>query len=72
MRSMSLGGTPGPSSNTSITAATAPHLQGSGLGLSIAKGLTEAMGGEISAHARDDGRSGLCVVISLPERVEHG
>ena len=54
------------------SSATAPHLQGSGLGLSIAKGLTEAMGGEISAHARDDGRSGLCVVISLPERVEHG
>ena len=54
------------------SSATAPHLQGSGLGLSIAKGLTEAMGGEISAHARDDGRPGLCVVISLPERVEHG
>ncbi len=54
------------------SAATATHLKGSGLGLSIAKGLTEAMGGTISAHARDDGRSGLCVVISLPERVEHG
>ncbi len=52
--------------------ATAAHLQGSGLGLSIAKGLTEAMGGSISAHARDDGRSGLCVVISLPERMDHG
>ncbi len=37
---------------------------GVGLGLSVAKGFTEAMGGEI--HAEDTPGGGLTVVISLP------
>ncbi|MCP2243851.1 sensor histidine kinase [Lentzea aerocolonigenes] len=43
---------------------------GVGLGLSVAKGFTEAMGGEI--HAEDTPGGGLTIVISLPahEHVE--
>jgi len=37
---------------------------GIGLGLSVAKGFTEAMGGTI--HAEDTPGGGLTVVISLP------
>jgi two-component system sensor histidine kinase KdpD len=37
---------------------------GTGLGLSVAKGFTEAMGGEI--HAEDTPGGGLTMVISLP------
>jgi two-component system sensor histidine kinase KdpD len=39
--------------------------QGAGLGLSIARGLIEAMGGEVSAETREDGRSGLRMQIQL-------
>lgn len=46
--------------------ATAANQQGTGLGLSITRGLVEAMGGEVSARARSDGRPGLAVTISLP------
>lgn len=38
--------------------------RGVGLGLSVAKGFTEAMGGSI--HAEDTPGGGLTVVISLP------
>ncbi len=40
--------------------------RGAGLGLSIAKGFIEALGGMIEALARLDGRRGLRVRISLP------
>jgi two-component system sensor histidine kinase KdpD len=40
--------------------------QGAGLGLSIAKGLVEAMAGEVRAGGRSDGRSGLNVQVRLP------
>lgn len=40
--------------------------QNVGLGLSIVKGLVEAMGGSVRADARADGASGLCVTIELP------
>jgi two-component system sensor histidine kinase KdpD len=39
---------------------------GAGLGLSIAKGLVEAMRGSIVANGRNDGRPGLTVRIVLP------
>jgi two-component system sensor histidine kinase KdpD len=42
----------------------APH--GAGLGLSIARGLVEAMGGDIRAEARNDGRNGLSLKVTLP------
>ncbi|MDZ4055134.1 MAG: ATP-binding protein, partial [Phenylobacterium sp.] len=43
-----------------------PNLQGAGLGLSIVKGLMEAMGGEVTAQLPPDG-PGLIVTLSLPE-----
>lgn len=46
--------------------STAAAQQGTGLGLSITRGLVEAMGGEVSARARDDGRPGLIVALALP------
>ncbi|MDP1618427.1 ATP-binding protein [Phenylobacterium sp.] len=46
-----------PSANT--------NLQGAGLGLSIVKGLIEAMGGKAIARNRDD-RDGLVVALILP------
>ena len=42
---------------------------GVGLGLSVAKGFTEAMGGEINAEDTPGG--GLTVVISLPRYEEN-
>lgn len=39
---------------------------GTGIGLSIARGLIEAMSGSIKARARHDGREGLRVTICLP------
>ncbi|HWH23157.1 MAG TPA: ATP-binding protein, partial [Allosphingosinicella sp.] len=39
--------------------------EGSGLGLSIAKGFTEAFGGSISAHGRGEGQ-GTVIAIRLP------
>ncbi|MDO8411764.1 MAG: DUF4118 domain-containing protein [Phenylobacterium sp.] len=41
------------------------NLQGAGLGLSIVKGLIEAMGGVVTARDRGD-RSGLVVSLMLP------
>jgi two-component system sensor histidine kinase KdpD len=63
-----------------VPAADLPHIfdkfyrasnaresaRGTGLGLPIARGLIEAMDGEIEARARPDGASGLSFVISLP------
>lgn len=46
--------------------STAAGQQGTGLGLSITRGLVEAMGGEVQAFARNDGRSGLVVILALP------
>lgn len=46
--------------------STAPELQGTGLGLSITHGLVEAMGGEVTARGRADGRAGLVVSLTLP------
>lgn len=40
--------------------------EGTGLGMSIARGFVEAMGGTIAAKSRMDGRSGLEVIIKLP------
>ncbi|RYF99594.1 MAG: two-component sensor histidine kinase, partial [Caulobacteraceae bacterium] len=48
------------------SAATSASQQGTGLGLSISRGLVEAMGGEVFARPRDDGRSGLVVSVILP------
>lgn len=42
------------------------HLPGTGLGLPIARGLVESMGGAIHARNRPDGKSGLQVRMSLP------
>lgn len=42
-----------------------PSAQGAGLGLSICRGLVEAMGGTIEAQARADGARGLAVVVKL-------
>jgi two-component system sensor histidine kinase KdpD len=39
--------------------------QGAGLGLSIARGLVEAMSGQVWAEARTDGHSGLSVKLRL-------
>lgn len=39
---------------------------GTGLGLSITKGFIEAMGGKVTAQRRDDGQSGLNIVVTLP------
>jgi len=41
-----------------------PAGQGVGLGLAVARGLTEAMGGTVSAE--DTPGSGLTMVVSLP------
>jgi two-component system sensor histidine kinase KdpD len=48
-------------------AQTGPAPQGAGLGLSIARGLIEAMGGKVQAAGRSDGRSGLSVEMRLPK-----
>lgn len=48
------------------SAATSASQQGTGLGLSISRGLVEAMGGEVFARPRGDGRSGLVVSVILP------
>lgn len=40
--------------------------QGTGLGMSIAKGLIEAMGGKVSARPRSDGGAGLSVIVEMP------
>lgn len=45
---------------------TAAGQQGTGLGLSITRGLVEAMGGEVDARARNDGRPGLLVALTFP------
>lgn len=42
--------------------------EGSGLGLSIAKGFIEAFGGSIAVRSRDDAGSGACFSIQLPLR----
>lgn len=47
-------------------AQSGPAPQGAGLGLSIARGLIEAMGGQVLAGGRSDGRSGLSVEMRLP------
>lgn len=41
--------------------------KGAGMGLAIARGFVEAVGGTVEARPRPDGRPGLSVVISLPE-----
>lgn len=46
--------------------ATAAGQQGTGLGLSITRGLIEAMGGDVEARARGDGRPGLVVALRFP------
>lgn len=46
--------------------STSANQQGTGLGLSITRGLIEAMGGEVSARARSDGKQGLVIVLALP------
>jgi two-component system sensor histidine kinase KdpD len=44
----------------------AAKTPGLGLGLYITRSLVEMLGGEVSAHNRDDGRTGLVVKIRLP------
>jgi two-component system sensor histidine kinase KdpD len=48
-------------------AQAGPAPQGAGLGLSIARGLIEAMGGQVRAAGRSDGRAGLSVELRLPK-----
>jgi two-component system sensor histidine kinase KdpD len=48
------------------SSASSANQQGTGLGLSITRGLVEAMGGEVVARARGDGRTGLVVSMTLP------
>ena len=45
--------------------AAAARKPGTGLGLSIARGLMEAMGGDIEARNRQDGGAGLSVMMRL-------
>jgi K+-sensing histidine kinase KdpD len=47
-----------------------PLQPGTGLGLSIARGMIEAMNGQIWARDRPDGKTGLSVMISLAEMVD--
>ena len=42
------------------------HIHGSGLGLSIARGMLAAMGGGVRVANRADGPRGLCVTVSIP------
>ena len=51
---------------------SAPPREGSGLGLSIAKGFTEAFGGSIGAERADDPEGGTKVTIRLPLDEEEG
>ena len=47
-------------------APSSVQTPGTGLGLSIAKGLVEAIDGQIEAAARADGRPGLRITLTLP------
>ena len=44
---------------------------GHGLGLSICRGIAGLHGGDIRAENREDGRTGLTVVVNLPAIAEH-
>jgi two-component system sensor histidine kinase KdpD len=51
---------------------SARFREGTGMGLSIAKGIVEAHGGKITVSARPEGGSVFSVQLPLsPERVEH-
>ena len=43
----------------------------SGLGLAIARTIAEAHDGTLVAQGRDDGNSGACLVLRLPELIRH-
>lgn len=47
-------------------AKSGARVRGTGLGMSIARGFAEAMGGTIRANNRSDGQTGLEVAITLP------
>lgn len=51
--------------NRFYRAKSVSAVEGSGLGLSIAKGFTEAFGGQIAAQSRSSGR-GTTIIVSLP------
>ncbi|NEX93651.1 ATP-binding protein, partial [Caulobacter sp. 17J65-9] len=49
------------------SAGTRQIAEGAGMGLPIARGFVEAVGGAMTARARPDGASGLSVLVTLPE-----
>lgn len=58
--------------DTFVQARPTDRRCGAGIGLSVARGFMEAMGGDISAKPREDGVSGLRVTLRLREASADG
>lgn len=47
------------------------HIEGTGIGLNLCRGITELHGGTIAAHNRTDGVTGAVVTVTLPLGSDH-